>query len=483
MSRVIDITRDKANLIRAELLIQEATLQLLDVRFEATGRKARLEKIRRLKEALAVHKRCPVELWERIFELCCDPDSLLDTEADETAKHPLFILMRVCSLWRKVVLDAPKLWRSIRAHNDERGIALATRWLSRAGSIPRSLALVSSGGPLVAFQQLIGQYTFQSIDISTTESIEVIDFSQIPVESLLPLERLFLNFNHNNTDRTLLASLSLAGHSLPNLRCLYVGRGVKMPQFHIPDPFTRWNHLRDLQLYCPLPVSECLSILRHSTSVETCSMCVAGTPFSLPHQANWVARRITLPNLVSLKLNFGHVSDVGDFVDLLTLPNLNSLTLGGDCRTRPFSFTQSTIEQLVERSRIGGLEEMRIHVPISSLHIGRMLQLLPFLRNLIVSWESVLDWETARSIATGKLGPRLRELGIHETIEDREIDKLLDMFESRERTCWETEDVSRIRHVSFWVRDTVAGGKDFENRVNGLKRSGVDVTVVTTSRT
>ncbi|KIL61215.1 hypothetical protein M378DRAFT_863946 [Amanita muscaria Koide BX008] len=472
MSRVIDITRDKdverseeekANLIRAELLIQEATLQLLDVRFEATGRKARLEKIRRLKEALAVQKRCPVELWERIFELCCDPDSLLDTEADETPKHPLFILMRVCSLWRKVVLDAPKLWRSIRAHNDERGIALAARWLSRAGSIPRSLALVSSGGPLVAFQQLIGQHPFRSLDIksfSTTENIEVIDFSQIPVESLLPLERLLLNFNHNNTDRTLLASLSLATHSLPNLRRLYVGRGVKMPQFHIPDPFTRWNHLRDLQLYCPLPVSECLSILRHSTSVETCSMCVAGTPFSLPHQANWVARRITLPNLVSLTLNFEHNSDVGDFVDLLTLPNLNSLTLGGDCRTRPFSFTQSTIEQLVERSRIRGLEEMRIHVPISSLHIGSMLQLLPFLRNLIVSRESVLDLETAWSIGAGKLGPRLRELGIHKTIEDLEIDKLLDMFESRERTCWETEDVSRIRHVSFW-------------------RSGVDVTVVT----
>lgn len=106
-----------------------------------------------------------------------------------------------------------------------------------------------------------------------------------------------------------------------------------------------------------------------------------------------------------------------------------------------------------------------------------MLQLLPFLRNLIVGWESVLDWETARSIATGKLGPRLRELGIHDI--DCEIDKLLDMFESRARTCWETEDVSRIRHVSFWVRDTVAGSKDFENRVNGLKRSGVDVTVVT----
>ena len=362
------------------------------------------DEIKRYKIALSPHKKLPADVWLHIFfQLCCLPTGF--DGSSETSLSPSEILSQVCSGWQQLLMSSPAIWSSIQCLEwRPYSLSHAARLLSRAGNIPRSLRITRAynrsiqtpfryeGRPpyrLGMAEELVSLYPFRSLDIQFP-----IQFSKIPIESLLPLEELILCPGGQECKRT-----SLSPHSLPNLKCLIISGYVPMPSFHQPRPFSTWPNLRKLALHCWLPKFECLTILRDTIRIEECTMRVDSDG-----ETRSIVEDIVLPRLMTLVLDFRPGRDLASFLDTLTLPNLTSLELhDGGC-------DEQTLHQLAKRSGMRDMKELTICEAETPLDVGVLLEIFPSLCHLEIYARIRLDKSTMHRIWSGELGPRLRTL-------------------------------------------------------------------------
>ena len=241
-----------------------------------------------------IHK-LPAEILQHIFHLCCPYHHELDTHP-RTKNSPVCLsVVQVCSRWRQFLLHAPMFWDSIKTSSDPSQLSLASLWLSRAGSFPRSLR-VTHYGPAAAIQSLIARFPFSKIALDSRHNniAEKLDFSEIPIESLLPLK--ILELGNNNDDSS---QLSLGRHSFPNLSELYM-----YWYFDSISALVTSKTIEKLWIHGPVPISLCLDILRSATNLRELLHLVVDDAETVTSIQDIVA-----PNLTNVKcLYFGYDS-------------------------------------------------------------------------------------------------------------------------------------------------------------------------------
>ncbi|KAK7024898.1 WD40 repeat-like protein [Favolaschia claudopus] len=114
------------------------------------GTRLKQERCRRLREEKVIVKQSlnriiypiltvPVEITSEIF-LQCLPDRLTEPRAYSAP----FLLGQICSVWRQIALNNPRLWAALHVRYSGNGRHfqnLIQNWLPRAGSVPFSLSL------------------------------------------------------------------------------------------------------------------------------------------------------------------------------------------------------------------------------------------------------------------------------------------------------------------------------------------------------
>ena len=206
-----------------------------------------------------VHK-LPVEILQHIFHCCCSP-GVLDTR--QVKHNAVLPLVQVCSRWRQLLLHTPMFWDKVTISGDSLSqLSLASLWLSRAGLRPRSLSITYCG-PAAPIQSLIAQFPFSKIDLITCGDAEKLEFSEIPIESLLPVRIFSLDTASDSPQ------LSLGDHSFPNLSVVEIYRYF--------DPFSTLvtsKTIEALRIDKPVPISVCSEILRSAINLQELNLAV-----------------------------------------------------------------------------------------------------------------------------------------------------------------------------------------------------------------
>ncbi|KAM6501583.1 hypothetical protein JOM56_001560 [Amanita muscaria] len=309
--------------------------------------------------------------------------------------------MLVCSAWRQIVLSIPKLWSDVHLGEN---VNLARMWLERAGNIPRALETTrepshcaDSNRPQ-AIQSFICSFPFKKLHLIECDAARI-DFTRIPVESLLLLEDLALLEPAWNSRHLRVAPFS--PHHFPNLVSLQIDM-ITMPRFHVSHPFATWKKLRVLRLECGLDKASCLEILRDASSVEDCSLYFMLESYNYQ---NPMIESAVVANLKILRLSF--TPELWSFLDPLTFPNLHKLIL--IARTfdglRPWDMPSL----LYYVQRFGSLRSLNIHHLKVNVDVGLILEWMPLLQVLELLCEKVAT-NTVEKIGRGELGGCFREL-------------------------------------------------------------------------
>ncbi len=362
-----------------------------------------------------IHK-LPAEILQHIFHKCCT-DWPFPLRTDNK-NSPILLLVQVCSRWRQLLLHAPMFWDNVTTSSDPSHLSLASLWLSRAGSLPRSLYITRCGA--TSFQSLIARFPFSRIDLTIRDDAEKLDLSEIPIESLLPLKRLSLRDSNSDSPQ-----LSLGHHSFPNLSALRI--------WHYFDSFSALVTSKTIEelhiIATSIPISLCLEILRSATKLRELNLTVDDTETVGPIQD------VVAPNLTDVELFFECYPryNAEPLVSALTAPNLKKLMIRTSTFHNPPSFTCDVSSFLPKagQSRIPELEYLHIAKTTHSIDIGILLRSIPSLRTLFLGSKTILDEDTMRGLASGEIGPRLRNMYLHDECIPFDFERILMMIESR----------------------------------------------------
>ncbi|KAM6501604.1 hypothetical protein JOM56_001581 [Amanita muscaria] len=448
-------------------------LRLGTLRSNGVARRQVKDQIRQCKVVLAPYKKIPNEIWLYTFELYCQPSSRLSTCV---TRQPPVVLTQVCSAWRQIVLSMPKLWSDVYLGKN---VNLARMWLGRAGNIPR--ALETSKEPSHCFdsdrpqaiQSFICSFPFKKLHLTECDAVRI-DFTGIPVKSLLLLEDLALLKPTRNSGYI---GVPFFSHRFPNLVSLQIDTKI-MPRFIRVNPFTRWKELRVLRLKCELPKAKSLNILRDASSVEDCSLRLKdvelhhgqGSGHSTTENASVVS------NLKILGLTFSSTPALWSFLNRLTFQNLHTLILiaqrSVNFQIRPL---RDILRLLRHAQRIGSLRSLHIHHLNVDVDVSRVLERLPLLQVLEARCEKVTT-RTAEKIGRGELGSGLRELhdwsyrNLHEFLQACELRR--DVTQGQ---CPNSSGaIARFEKVSVRYSKGVNG---CEQRIRELRKDGVEFEV------
>jgi hypothetical protein len=268
-----------------------------------------------------IHK-LPPEILQHIFHLlcCCTSNYLryLDTNPGrkQLDNNPVLLLLQVCSRWRQLLLHAPMFWDFVKTSSDPSQLSLASLWLSRAGLRPRSLGVAHHGpspAPAAPIQSLIARFPFSSLQLDIPYGSEKLEFSEIPIESILPLK--VLELSNKNSDSS---QLSLDHHSFPNLSELYMCR-----YFDSLSTLVTSKTIEKLWISEPVPISLCLEIVRSATNLREILHLMIDDAKTVASIQDVVA-----PNLTDVGLYFEYgCSSAGPLFRALTAPNLKNLQI------------------------------------------------------------------------------------------------------------------------------------------------------------
>lgn len=287
------------------------------------------EHIARYRTALAPHKRLPEDVLRCIFTLVCGTP-VLQGDPHKATTYTAMILSYVCSVWRRIVLDMPRLWTRvylfiqpysesqtplIRINNSK--IRFAKMWLARGGSMPREL-FVHSGYDRSLLsdqvQQLIAPYPYRNLSL-LLEQNKLQSLSCLPAGHMSSLETLYINCRNSNKPGIQI-HLPLPAH-LPNLTRLSLCRCFAgyLDKLITAVP---WHSLKYLRLEFRIPSTTCLNvILRQGMSLINCHLLAAmDSTFSNLH----IAEPLVLPKMRYLNLICGSEADARIFDRAVVTP-------------------------------------------------------------------------------------------------------------------------------------------------------------------
>jgi len=356
-------------------------------------------------------------------------------------------------------------WDSVKTSGDPSQLSLASLWLPRAGLRPRSL-WITRYGPAAPIQSLIAQFPFSWIKLGIRDDAEKLDFSEIPIESLLPLKILRLGNSESDSSQ-----LSLGHHSFPNLSTLYMCR-----YFDSLSALVTSKTIENLWIDAPVPISICLKILRSATNLREIMHLVVDDTETVASIQDVVA-----PNLTDVKrLYFEYGYSAGPLISALTAPNLKFLRVAKRMLKIRLAFDASSFLPKAGQSRMPKLETLFIDETTRPVDIGILLRSIPSLRILILESKTILNENTMQGLASGELGPRLWKMHLQDECIAHDPERILTMIEARRgldigmgNDSWGRSSSKRMI-FSFVVRD---GGKldEYERRISDLGRDGVIV--------
>ncbi|KAF7339188.1 hypothetical protein MVEN_01996100 [Mycena venus] len=335
-------------------------------------RRRRSKEIASLTAVLSPIRRVPPEILAEIFQLCVQT-----TMASSSAFPDSLPLGQVCSSWRAISHNTPRLWNRIvfAPHSQNQYtylLELAGKSLQRPLSITldtEEMALPSgctrpSLTPLWALSSrtinLIlhldhrvlhlpaSDCTFPMLTSLTISVTSESSNAVAPVPSLVELLDIF--------------------HHAPALHHLGLIADFVSPRFHVPSQFG-WNRLRKLELMVHLSVAQAGDILSHCAQLEKCRIFhlrSRDTDDSLPQPMPLSV----LPNLRSLGIRV-HVDDgpVSYLFRRFAFPSLTHLDVDA------FTFSLLDLVDLHARSMF----------PLQSLHLAAYVtppEIIPFLCSL-----------------------------------------------------------------------------------------------------
>jgi hypothetical protein len=285
----------------------------------------------------------PTEIWAEIFVCCISAN---DPSAWIIDKAPVN-LTRVCSLWRAIALDTPRIWTSLRVlagHNQK----WRKQWdvmLERSNGLPLSLQVSwyadlrdnpdIDDGFIEYFPLFLGtssRWKYLRVFLPAPELMRVL-----------------------NTSAPLLESLTVTGstaealhepHSMPNLK------SITFHGFH-QDPVRwklPWSQIQELNLQCVIHIDEVIYLLVVCTSVQRCHLHIS-SPARPPVLAplRWIQ---TCSSLKVLSIDTRLHVNLLPFFEAINLPSLQELELV----TGPYRMDTLAWDEFIYR--MGGLPQL-----------------------------------------------------------------------------------------------------------------------------
>ncbi|KAL0565063.1 hypothetical protein V5O48_016969 [Marasmius crinis-equi] len=155
------------------------------------------------RSALSAHRRLPTEVWDIVFSTLClalhqytFQIEYIDEETFPALRTPAFILSQVCSRWRAIVSNSPRLWSSYSIDVDSTAhipdiSSLLGLYFANAGDYPPSVRIARdrespalSEGESVTWEVLL-QYLPRCKELSLRiDGYALVDFSGISFPNL-----------------------------------------------------------------------------------------------------------------------------------------------------------------------------------------------------------------------------------------------------------------------------------------------------------
>lgn len=287
------------------------------------------ERVARYRTALAPHKKLPGDVLRCIFTLVCGTP-VLQGDPHKATTYDAMILSYVCSVWRRIVLDMPRLWIRvylfiqpysesqtplIRINNSK--IRFAKMWLARGGSMPRELCVHS--GPDQSLlsdpvQQLIAPYPYRNLSLSLEQN-KLQSLTCLPAGHMSSLESLYIDCR--DSDKPDIQIHLPLPPRLPNLTCLFLC-GCFAGYLDKLIMTVPWHSLKNLRLEFRIPSMTCFDvILRQGMSLINCHLLAAmDTTFSNLH----MAEPLVLPKMRYLNLICDSEADARIFDRVVVTP-------------------------------------------------------------------------------------------------------------------------------------------------------------------
>jgi hypothetical protein len=387
----------------------------------------------------------PSEVLSHIFVLCsCDYSVPLlyrrwDVPHQVTISH-------VCSRWRQVALSTGALWSNVRISEFQSKythcLFLYQTWVGRACDYPLTLTLTFSGSGsnlykffldfVVPFRIKVLHMTLPSDRLFDLPPLDVEEFAIDVTNFLMGGDSRIPPFMER-TRRICIWSLGL--RSVPSA----FGERIKALSLS-------WHQLRSFECHSHLvSLSTWLDILHQAQTLQSLERC----RLTISEVGSGPLIGVCMPNLRWFALSLLGPIHPDSAIPLFAAPNITTLGISS-----PDHWSSNTYDIIARHYKLHQLQHIWIHAAQFPLRIAQILTDAPMIHNLKVLGKPVLDAETQKDIASGRLGRCLTSLHINGCLDSAE--QWLDMIRSRQMNV-----NSMITHVSNW-RELFTGIKSVE---------------------
>ena len=233
-----------------------------------------------------------------------------------------------------------------------------------------------------------------------------------------------------------------------------------------------WHQLRSFECHSHLSLSTWLDILHQAQTLQSLERC----HLTISEVGSGPLVGVCMPNLRWFALSLIGPIHPDSVIPLIAAPNITALKISS-----PSKWPSNTYDIIGKHYKLHQLQHFRIHAAQFPLRIAQVLADAPMIHSLEVQGRPVLDAETRKDIASGRLGRYLTSLDIGSCFDS--AGEWLDMIESRQKNV-----NSMITHVSNW-RELFTGiksarfwrvynARDYEERVAALEALGITIRLI-----
>ncbi|KAK1236445.1 hypothetical protein PQX77_000326 [Marasmius sp. AFHP31] len=402
---VLQPPQRKAVELNAHIARLETTLEQL--RTERDSLQSYIDSHRAL---LSPFRRFPEDVLREVFLRCLDPYPVRST------RHAPLLLTTICRYWRDIALRTPRLWSSVHVYipqcwNERQFEALVyarvaglKRWLELSGSTSLYLSVT---------------FPYQGIGANSYETVQsMVKMNRVVVDMLLQFRSRWKDVRFNGVlPAFLAAATALWTEEMPRLECLritclkstaygyhtmYEDKTIEgliraAPSLHtldysfesydVPSLPIPWGQMTEISLHSnqgSLGAQSALTLIsKMAGSLRKCSLWIISTRIE-----NNI--RIHLPSLEFLELSFqdtrgigaivdaqvDHFETIKGFLNALTCPSLQHLTVDGEA-----AVTESPFVQFFEQSGCN-LVTFGTRLPLGGNALVKCLETMPGLKTL-----------------------------------------------------------------------------------------------------
>ncbi|KAF9468319.1 hypothetical protein BDZ94DRAFT_779964 [Collybia nuda] len=370
----------------------------------------RLELIERLKInglVLAPHRKLPDDTLGDIFSHFSFDPIHIPFVMPETPWN----LTSVCSRWRRIALDTPRLWCDVQVDCETdwprymQIAAVVWEIFARSKGQPITLKVKAKSG-ICMWNWTGNSHPVSDFVIPYIQRLRSLSLA-VPAAWLSPFLGLPAGVMESLEEIELLAVgdpapgiIAAIFRNVPLLRKVSVKGAFNQHAFRLP-----WAQLTDLHLpNALLHPDTAISILKRCTNIVSCILSIehddseppVSTPLSSPAE---------LTKLEELEVNIDLCKSPVQFFQLLELPTLRRLCVPKELFSKPWDPALAPVF-----AQFFALQHLDLSMSIETVDIETLLRAAPRLTNLFLTQGRSLSNTTLESMARGDIVPELRHL-------------------------------------------------------------------------